>query len=71
MSSSSNSNEKETNNGNLITTGSQSAMRDQDQDFFSRYYQSQYSSMSGTTEYTNDIFLDDELNNYQTARVRN
>jgi len=43
----------------------------QNQDFLNHFFQSQYSSMSGTTEYTSDLFLDEELNNYQLARVRN
>lgn len=40
------------------------------QDFLNHFFQSQYSSMSGTTELTSDLFLDEELNNYQLTRVR-
>ena len=44
----------------------------QNQAYLNQYYQSQYSSMSGTNEYSsNDLFLDEELlNNYQQERVR-
>ena len=43
----------------------------QNQDFLNHFLQSQYSSMSGTTEFTSDLFLDEELNSYHLTRVRN
>jgi hypothetical protein len=57
------------NDGNKLQRDESSLL--QNQDFLNHFFQSQYSSMSGTTEYTSDLFLDEELNNYQLARVRN